>query len=88
MGVAQRIVDIVAGRKTAGKIGKPDADGLVRSGIFNNGDIVSHGIASYGIINRAAIQPAYRYYEPKPRPKSFFGWGKTMVALVRGCLNT
>ena len=58
MGIAQRVVDIIAGRKAAGKIGKPDADGLVRSGIFNNGDIVGHGI-----INRAAIQPAYRYYE-------------------------
>jgi hypothetical protein len=40
--IAQRVVDVVAGREATGKIGKPDADGLVRPSIFNDGDIVGH----------------------------------------------
>ena len=40
--IAQRVIDIVARRKTAGEVGKPDADRRVRSGILNNGNVMRH----------------------------------------------
>ena len=45
-GVQKRLVHRVAGRETAGQIRKPQADGLIRSRVLNDGDVMRHRLIS------------------------------------------
>ena len=41
--VAQCLVNIIAPGRATGQVRKPDANSVVRSCIFNKGDVVGHG---------------------------------------------
>jgi len=43
MGITQRLVHVVAGGKATGKIGKPNTGGPLRSGVFDDSDVMRHG---------------------------------------------
>ena len=42
LGIPQCLIHIIAGRETAGEVGKPNSDCLVRPGIFDNRNIIKH----------------------------------------------
>jgi len=69
LGISQCFIHIVAGRETAGKIRKPDSDGLVRPGIFDNGNIMRHRrLLSVRLPSSLPID-----IRTSPCPKRFFG---------------
>jgi hypothetical protein len=63
--VAQRLVNIIAAGGAAGQVWKPDANGVVRSCIFNQGDVVA--MAAMFLSFSCDLGSSQKPYTPRER---------------------